>query len=198
MERFRTALRGYDKKEVDAYLYKLTEHHESKLRELEECITHLKEENDYLYAKNGEYHRNEERVSNAILKAMQIKSDLEKEIRKKIELEEDRLRIFRTKWIAFARGLHRANADRVVEDIDGYISTFREEFVKKANRDLDLPEEEEVSRAERSYRSEMRRVEQIADESINEGKKMIAVSPEEGETAIKCRNPNARCGFTED
>ena len=163
MGKFKTALRGYDKKEVDTYLFKLTEHQESKLRELEECISRLKEENDYLYAKNGEYHRNEERVSSAILKAMEIKNDLEKELKKKIELEEDRLRIFKTKWIAYARGLHRANADRVIDEVEEYISAFRDEFIHKANRELDLPEQQLLSAADRSYLAEKERIERNAD-----------------------------------
>ncbi|MBR5987632.1 MAG: DivIVA domain-containing protein, partial [Clostridia bacterium] len=106
MGKFKTAIRGYDKKEVDAYLHKTTEYNESKLRELEDHINRLKEENDYLYAKNGEYHRNEERVSGAILKAMQVKNELESELKKKIQLEEDRLMIFKSKWIAYFKGLH--------------------------------------------------------------------------------------------
>ena len=168
---FRTALRGYDKKEVDAYLHKTTEYHESKLREMEECIKRLKDENDYLYAKNSEYHRNEERVSDAILKAMQVKNDLEKQLRKQIELEEDRLNIFKTKWIAFAKGLHHVNAERVVEDVDKYIFDFKREFSEKATRELDLRQSESLSPAERSYQKEKARVEAIEREKASEEKK---------------------------
>ena len=163
MGKFKTAIRGYDKKEVDAYLHKTTEFHESKLREMEEVIRRLKEENDYLYAKNGEYRRNEERVSGAILKAMQVKSDLESELKKKIALEEDRLAIFKAKWIAYFKGLHNPTADRVLDDIDGYIEDFRREFIKKANREIDLSEGE-LSQAERSYLSEKARVEGLSQE----------------------------------
>ena len=174
MTKFKTAVKGYDKHEVEAYLHKTTEFHESKVRELEDRIRRLKEENDYLYAKNSEYHRNEERVSDAIIKAMQIKETLEKEYRKKIALEEDRLKIFKIKWIAYAKGLHHANADRVVEDVDGYIQAFREEFVKQATRDLAL-EEESYSAAEQSYLSEKKRLSTLKGES-NEGEKMSAAS----------------------
>ena len=171
---FKTAMRGYDKKEVDAYLHKITEFHESKLREMEECIKRLKDENDYLYAKNSEYHRNEERVSDAILKAMEVKNDLEKQLRKQIELEEDRLNIFKTKWIAFARGLHHANADRVVNDVEKYISDFKKEFSEKATRELDLRQSEPLSPAERSYQKEKLRVGSLARERDLEEKKSAA------------------------
>ena len=163
MGRFKTAIRGYDKKEVDAYLHKMTEFNESKLRELEERIKRLKEENDYLYAKNGEYHRNEERVSGAILKAMQVKTDLENELKIKVRLEEDRLNIFKAKWIAYFKGVHNTNADRVLEEIDGYIDTFRKEFIKKTNRELDLPEGD-LPQAERSFISERERVNKLKQE----------------------------------
>ena len=174
MGKFKTALRGYDRKEVDAYLHKTTEFNESKLRELEDCVKRLKEENDYLYAKNGEYHRNEERVSGAILKAMQVKSDLENEIKKKIRLEEDRLAIFKSKWIAYFKGLRNPNADRVLDDIDGYMNDFRRDFIKKASRDMELPEGE-LSQAEQSYFCEQERVRELRSEEDND-KKMSAAS----------------------
>ena len=173
MGKFKTAIRGYDKKEVDAYLHKTTEYNESKLRELEDHINRLKEENDYLYAKNGEYHRNEERVSGAILKAMQVKNELESELKKKIQLEEDRLMIFKSKWIAYFKGLHNPNADRVLEDVNDYVETFRRDFVKKANRELDLPEGE-LSQAERSYLAEQARVNEV--KTSFSGEKMSAAS----------------------
>ena len=174
MAKFKTAIKGYDKKEVDQYLHKTTEYHESRLRELEECIKRLREENDYLYSKNSEYHRNEERVSDAILKAMEVKSELEKEHKRKIALEEDRLRIFKSKWIAYARGIDHANADRIVADIEGYLEEFRKEFTQKAIRDLDV-EEGEPSVAEKSYRKEKARLAALTREKEE---KMSAVSLE--------------------
>ena len=173
MQKFKTTIRGYDKKEVDAYLHKTTEYNESKFRELEERINRLKEENDYLYAKNGEYHRNEERVSGAIIKAMQIKNELESELKKKIRLEEDRLAIFKSKWIAYFKGIRNPNADRVLEEIDGYIDAFRRDFVKKANRELDLPEGE-LTQAEKSYLSEQARISELKNDFSDE--KMSAAS----------------------
>ena len=171
--KFRTAIRGYNKKEVDTYLHKTTEYQESKVRELEEAIRRLKEENDYLYAKNGEYHRNEERVSGAILKAMEVKNDLESELKKKISLEEDRLAIFKAKWIAYFKAMHNPPADRVLDEIDGYIEEFKREFIKKANREIELPEGI-ISQAERSYLSERARVGEIKEDKRE---RTIAASP---------------------
>ena len=172
MDKFKTAIRGYDKKEVDAYLHKTTEYQESKIRELEEVIRRLKEENDYLFAKNGEYHRNEERVSGAILKAMQVKSDLENELKTKILLEEDRLAIFKSKWLAYFRGLHEPPVDKVLDDIDGYIEEFRREFIKKAAREIELTTGE-ISQAERSYLSERARIDKL---NAEKDEKMSAAS----------------------
>jgi len=178
MVRFKSAWKGYDKKAVDEYIHKTNSFQESKIRELEECVERLKSENDYLYAKNAVYRRNEERVSSAIVKAMEVKSSLEKEMRAKIALEEDRLKVFKTKWIAYTRGINECNADRVVGDIQGYIDAFRQDFIKKANRDLALSQNaSQDSPAERSYRSEQTRVQALLDEkSREEGEKMSAVS----------------------
>ena len=161
MAKFKLSFKGYDRKEVDTYLHKKTEYHESREKELEECIKRLKEENDYLYAKNSEYRRNEERVSGAIVKAMEVKSDLERDLKRKIALEEDRLRLFKSKWLAYVKGINRSNADRVVEDAQDYIESFRRDFTMRSTRELDL-EEEPVSVAERSYHAERERLAAIA------------------------------------
>jgi len=159
MVRFKIQLRGYDKKEVDEYIHKTNEFSESKIRELENCIERLKEENDYLYAKNSEYRRNEDRVSAAIVKAMEVKRAIEDEFRAKISLEEDRLLIFKEKWTAFADGIRKCNADRSIEEIETYIHTFRNRFIDRSNQDLDvLPDNKVLSIPEKSYYKEQQRI----------------------------------------
>ncbi len=196
MTRFKNAVHGYDKKQVNEYLEKLTEHNEAKIRELEDCVERLKQENDYLYAKNAEYRRNEERVSGAILEALEIKGKIEKEMEEKIALEEDRLLAFKNKWTAFARGLNGNNADSVIEDLDAYVYSFRDAFIKKANRDLNVKSEGDP--AEISYRKEQKRIERSKNKSTIRPteEKMSAASLFEEETAAQKMNDT--CGFTDD
>jgi len=175
MVRFKAAMRGYDKREVDEYIHKTTEFYESKIRELEECIERLKEENDYLYAKNADYRRNEERVSSAIMKAMEVKSSIEEEYRAKVSLEEDRLNVFKEKWVTFAAGIHRSNADRVLDQIDDYIRDFRNHFTIKANKDISVtPKYDDLSPSQRSYLKEQERIHSVRNERVKE--KMSAAS----------------------
>lgn len=190
MARFGIKFKGYDRREVDAYLHKKEEYRESRERELEDCIRRLKEENDYLYAKNSEYRRNEERVSGAIVKAMEVKSDLERDLKKKIALEEDRLRIFKTKWLAYVKGINRSNADRVVEDAQDYIDAFRREFVLRATRELDI-EDAPPSAAERSYLAERERLAAIARDVASLETKDADLS--EGEIGVP-----KKCEFSEE
>jgi len=190
MAKFKTRFKGYDRREVDAYLHKKGEYHECREKELEECIKRLKEENDYLYAKNNEYRHNEERVSGAIIKAMEIKGDLERDLKRKIALEEDRLRIFKVKWLAYVKGINRSNADRVVEDAQDYIDAFRREFITKSSRELDL-KETEPSRAERSFQAEEERLAAIAKDVVTREKKVAAIDEIES-------GDRKKCGFIEE
>lgn len=191
-------MRGYDKKQVDEYIHKTTEFGESKIRELEDCVERLKQENDYLYAKNAEYRRNEERVSGAILKAMEIKGTMERELQTKIALEEDRLIAFKKKWTAYARGLNKSNADAAIEDAEAYINAFRESFIKRANRDLNVKSAEKEEVAENSYLKEQARLSSLKGSvfpNVSDKEKMSAASVfRETETA-----QNERYGaFIED
>ena len=196
MTRFKNAVHGYDKKQVNEYVEKMTEHNESKIRELEDCVDRLKQENDYLYAKNAEYRRNEERVSGAILQAMEIKGKIEKETEEKIALEEDRLVAFKNKWTAYARSLNGSNTDCVIEDLDAYVYSFREAFIKKANRDLNVKSEGDP--AEISYRKEQKRIERSKNKSTPRPteEKMSAASLYEEETTAP--NTNETFGFTDE
>lgn len=194
MVRFKTQLRGYDKKQVDEYIHKTTEFSESKIRELEGCIERLKEENDYLYAKNADYRRNEERVSAAIVKAMEVKGSLEKEFRAKVSLEEDRLNLFKQKWTAYVRGIRESNADRVLEDTDGYIRRFKESFFLNANRDLNMKPKKDTS-PEKSYYNEQKRIREAQELSRQEKMSAASLLDEKGESAAPVICPK---GFIED
>lgn len=162
------------------------------MRELEDCIHRLKEENDYLYAKNSEYHRNEGRVSGAILKAMQVKSELEADLKQKIALEEDRLKIFKAKWLEYARGAKGANAGRTIREAEEYIEDFRKNFLKEATHDLDL--EEGLTAADKSYLSEQSRLLELSEESAEDEKMSAASLLRKGEE----RGATDRFGFGED
>ena len=193
MVRFKTQMRGYDKKAVDEYIHKTNEYSESKIRELENCIERLKEENDYLYAKNSEYRRNEDRVSAAIVKAMEVKRSVEEDLRAKVALEEDRLRVFKEKWTAYVRGIRRSNADRVLEDIDGYIDAFRDGFIRRTNLDLDVkPEDEELSPPQKSYFKEQERLRRTQRNEKEKGATSLPTKASETAT------PEIACGFTEE
>ena len=193
MDKFKTKFGGYDKKEVDAYLHTTTEYHESKVRELEDCIKRLKEENDYLYAKNSEYHRNEGRISGAILKAMQVKTDLETDLKQKIALEEDRLKIFKAKWMEYARGAKGANAGRAVREAEEFIEEFRKKFSQEATHDLDL-KEAELTDADRSYLSEQSRLLGLSEQNAVDEKMSAASLLRKGEE----RGAKDAFGFDED
>jgi len=196
MVRFKTQIKGYDKRQVEEFIHKSTEFSESKIHELEKCVERLKEENDYLYAKNAEHRRNEERVSAAIVKAMEVKNTLESEMKAKIALEEDRLNLFKEKWGAFASQADAVHAENVIKTADEFIERFRKEFVKKANRELNLPPDDtnKPNAAEISYQNEQKRL-QAALSNAPQGEKMSAASlfSEQDEAA-----PKSSVGFFDD
>lgn len=166
MARFSSARKGYNKNEVDEYLHTNTEFLEGKIRDLQGRIEQLKEENNYLYVKNGEFRRNEERVASAIIKAMEIKDKIENEMRAKAEMEGDRLRIFKEKWVTYAKGINNSNANRVVEDIDAYIEEFRNGFITKINTDLNIKSKDNTSNtAEIQYKVEQKRLSKLKQKS---------------------------------
>ncbi|NCA92945.1 hypothetical protein EOM82_06860 [bacterium] len=160
MARFSLERKGYNKKEVDDYIQKTVSYLENKICDQNERIKQLKEETNFLYQKNDEYRRNEEKVSTALIKVMEIKKDSEIELSERNMLELERLKIFREKWMSYAIETQKSECRDIVDNLNKYMDNFTFELKSSLKSDLNIHSETNDNRteAESEYFREQERI----------------------------------------
>ena len=98
MEGFKRAIRGYDEKEVNAFLTKLNDNFASVTEEQKERIDELKEQNEKLSEELREYKKKEKLIERTLTEATKRAGDIESELKTQYALEIERLKIFQAKW----------------------------------------------------------------------------------------------------
>lgn len=159
MARFNIERKGYNKKEVDEYIGKTVSYLESKINDQNERIKQLKDEADFLYKKNDDYRRNEEKVSTALMKVMEIRESAEQEMYERNELELERLKMFREKWINYALEVQRAECETIIDTLNSYMDSFTSEIKSNLKTNLNIrPAPPKRSEAEEEYFREKTRL----------------------------------------
>ena len=162
MAKFSTVKKGYNKREVEDYIEKSEHFLEEKISDLKERICALKEELEEAYKINEEFRKKEDKISRLLMKAMEMKEEIESEAKQQWQLEEDRLALFREKWIAFAeltRNTHQAEVCNTLNKIMKDAKAGLEIKIKENLNICKSPITQEFSnQAEREYDEEKTRV----------------------------------------
>lgn len=182
---FNLERKGYNKNEVNQYISKTVSHLESKIEDQNERINQLKEEIDYLYGKNDEYRKNEDKVSSAMITIMDLKRNAEQEIYERNELELERLKLFREKWIAYALEVQKTECNDIINTLNKYMDNFTQEFKYNLKNDLNIrPAPRKMSDAECEYYNEQKRVSSFEGEQAE-----LDINEEESKKLMKmCKN----------
>lgn len=125
MNKFRTKLRGYDKKEVDEYLLAITSSYEERLKEQADRIDELKAECAVLKGENDAFCEREKSVSKALLAASEKAEEIEAAAKVRYSLEIQRLNSFRDKWTDY---LAKISADKAISADVKRFTTFLEDL----------------------------------------------------------------------
>ncbi len=162
MARFSAERKGYNKKEVEDYIGKTEKYLEGKIKDLQERITSLKEELEETCSLNEEYRKRENKISGLLLKAMDVKEELEAEARAERAIESDRLKIFREKWLTYATELRCTRQSDVIAKLDKLTDEVCFDLEQHVRTDLNLlkalPKEELSPETEQEFRDESARV----------------------------------------
>lgn len=185
MARFNLERKGYNKKEVDDYIGKTVSYLEAKINDQNERIKQLKEETDFLYKKTDEYRRNEEKVSSALIKVMDIRHNTELEMYERNELELERLKLFREKWLSYALEVQKSECEGIIDSLNRYMDGFTAEFNASVKTDLNIrPAPQKRNEAESEYFKEKERISGLMQSELN-----AEINDEEGEKLVRmCKN----------
>ena len=105
MKKFKVEKNGYDKNDVDDYIFKLNEDYESKFREQKMRISDLKAELESTKQQLESFKQKNSSISEALVVAIQTAKQIESSSKNIYELEIKRVRSLYDKWKAFLEEL---------------------------------------------------------------------------------------------
>ena len=129
MALFETKRRGYDKKQVDDYVFETGSRNEKTISQLRERIAETESENERLRAKLNACLAREDSVSKALIGAIDKAKEIEYASKVRYALEGERLKEFEQKWVAYCNN-----------KVNGVAPSSRDEtkaFVAAMKRSLD-------------------------------------------------------------
>ncbi len=101
MKKFKVVKNGYDKDEIDDYLFKLNEDYENKFREQKMRINDLKKELESTKGQLDSFKEKNNNISDALVVAVETAKQIENSSKNIYELEIKRIRSLYDKWKSF-------------------------------------------------------------------------------------------------
>ncbi len=177
MEGFKRAIRGYDEKEVNAFLTKLNDNFASVTEEQKERIDELKEQNEKLSEELREYKKKEKLIERTLTEATKRAGDIESELKTQYALEIERLKIFQAKWTNCYEELkNKYHFDKDVNNMESLVISTKQTLIDKLGRlNIILPQLEADEQIQFDQESERinRLQEEQADRLVSELKSQI-------------------------
>lgn len=130
---FNIERKGYNRKEVDDYIYNIEQSYSAQGQEQRLRIVALKKENDELVTKLNAYKNKENMISKALIDAMARAKKIEENSRKIYDLEIQKIRILYNKYKELLDTMIQRNARD--EDIDN-LTTLTRNFKAGVNKVL--------------------------------------------------------------
>lgn len=145
MGKFDTSKNGYDKKEVDEYIFETSKDYENKLREQKMRINDLKRELETTTAQLKSFKERNSNISDALVVAVETAKQIENSSKNIYELEIKRIRSLYDKWKAFLDDLMKKYPElRAKYDTELLLKVFKEDIDKILNQNKQSIEQKEA------------------------------------------------------
>ncbi len=143
---FRIVRKGYDTKETDDYILKITKEYEDELSKQKALILSLKDKLIELSDKVKELESKKDMVASALVKAVEKADETERIAKKKLESEIVQLKSFHIRWTSYYQKLiQKYPVDEELKKA--------EQFTKKINEIFVAPDEQDKKALEAFRRS---------------------------------------------
>lgn len=145
MGKFNTSKSGYDKKEVDEYIFETSKDYENKLREQKMRINDLKRELDTANTQLKSFKERNSNISEALVVAVETAKQIENSSKNIYELEIKRIRSLYDKWKAFLDELMKKYPElRAEYDTELLLKVFKQDIDKILNQNKQSIEQKEA------------------------------------------------------
>ncbi len=159
MYSFDIVRKGYNAEQVDSYITREIESYKQVVAEKNMRISELLHMNNNLNKQIDEYKLREDNVTKALLTAIEKAQEMELLIKKSYNIELERLRLWRDKWIAYAEKNREAVGFKSVKgEVIGILSALEQELITRINSGISLNRQQDTTEAEEQYNKELARI----------------------------------------
>lgn len=138
MALFATARRGYDKKQVDDYIFETSGRTDKAIGQLRDRIAELEKKNEELNARLGACLSREDSVSKALIGAIDKAKEIEYASKIRYAIEGERLKEFEDKWIAYCKTKINNVAPALRDETKAFVAAMRKSLDEVMTRSLNL------------------------------------------------------------
>lgn len=138
MALFETKRRGYDKKQVDDYVFETGSRNEKTISQLRERIAETESENERLRAKLNACLAREDSVSKALIGAIDKAKEIEHAAKVRYALEGERLKEFESKWVAFCNNKINKVAPGLRDETKAFVAAMKSSLAEVMTSSLNL------------------------------------------------------------
>lgn len=159
MYSFDIVRKGYNTEQVDSYITREIDSYKQVVAEKNMRISELLHMNSNLNKQLDEYKLREDNVTKALLTAVEKAQEMENLIKKSYNIELERLRIWRDKWIAYSdKKRELAGFKSVKGEVIGILSALEQELITRISSGISLNKQPEPTEAEEQYSNELARM----------------------------------------
>lgn len=145
MAKFSTSKNGYDKKEVDEYIFHVNEDYENRLREQKMRINDLKRELDNTKEQLDRFKQRNSNISDALVVAVETAKQIENSSKNIYGLEIKRIRSLYDKWKTFLDDFMKKYPElRSKYDTKLLLEVFKQDIDKILNQNKNTMEQKEA------------------------------------------------------
>ncbi|MBE5732678.1 MAG: hypothetical protein E7353_06530 [Clostridiales bacterium] len=139
---FRIVRKGYDTKETDDYILKITKEYEEELAKQKALIISLKDKLIELSDKVKDLESKKEMVASALVRAVEKADETEKLAKQKLDTEIAQLKSFHIRWTSYYQKLiQKYPVDEELQKAQEFAQKINEVFVAPADDDKKALEE---------------------------------------------------------
>ncbi len=160
MYKFDIVKKGYNKEQVDSYIAREIDSYKQTVSDKNMRISELLHLNNNLNKQLDEYKLREDNVNKALITAIEKSQEMEMLVKKSYNIELERLRIWRDKWVSYAekcKGI--VGFTSVKGEVIGVLTMLEDELVQRINKGISLSTDVGLNEAEEQYSKELARIE---------------------------------------
>lgn len=160
MYNFDVVKKGYNQSQVDSYIAKEIDSYKQVVSEKNMRISELLHLNNNLNKQIDEYKMREDNVTKALITAVEKCEEMELVVKKSYNIELERLRLWRDKWLIYADKCKSiVGFNSIKGEVIGILSSLEEELISRINSGITLSSEKNLSEIEVQYNKELARME---------------------------------------